>query len=199
MIPNAISPDRSTGGRPGRFSDGKWNLLFVGRMDEPRKGFRYLLEAFAMLERRWPGRYRLIAVGRGTGKWQRRAGGGEICWAGRVSRKELDRLYRSSDLVCAPSVGGESFGVILLEAFSFGKPVAGFRNRGYAGVMKEGETGHLVPVKQSRALAGAIAAIYADPSGYRKMCRTARDHVRQYHWPVVTRQYKRLYRALALR
>ncbi len=167
IIPNGVETDRfrPTGPLFAEWHAGPPTLLFVGRFEEPRKGFAVLLEAFAHLQRTRPD-VRLLVVGRGDpAPFQARASELElrnIHFAGPASADELPRYYRSADVLCAPSTGQESFGIILVEAMSSGLPIVAADIPGYAGVMTHRQEGLLVPPSNPDAFAAALLHLLAD-------------------------------------
>jgi len=120
--------------------DGKLNILFVGRL-EPRKGVMVLLQAFQRL-RATRADVRLTIAGGGSEEArlkQYAAGVPDVAFLGRFPADTAPALYADCDIFCAPSLYGESFGIVLAEAMASGKPVVAAANRGYRTVL--GETG----------------------------------------------------------
>jgi phosphatidylinositol alpha-mannosyltransferase len=107
-------------------------VLFVGRFGEPRKGLSALLDAVALL--RGQGRpVEVDVAGEGAAdRFLRRADRLGARFLGRVSDARLAELYRRADVFCAPSLGGESFGMVLVEAMAAGCPVVASDLPGYA-------------------------------------------------------------------
>ena len=155
VIPNGVDVSRFAGPRnPGPRPGEPLQLLFVGRFGEQRKGFSVLLEALAELSAR--GRAVQVSVA-GDGPADRFAAQAErlgVRFLGRLPDQELAERYRSSDVFCAPSTGGESFGMVILEAMAAGCPVVASALPGYA------EAAHgaalLVPPGDPVALAEAL-------------------------------------------
>lgn len=191
VIPNGVDLDRFAQSDPlPNLTDGIPNLLFVGRLDQ-RKGFPVLLRAYAQLRRQGQ-RARLIAVGAYTpaecAAFQRQITGEQIpdvVMAGWVGRDQLTRYYRSSEIVCIPSLGGESFGIVLLEAMAAGRAIVASDIAGYREVISPGEEGLLVPPGDSRALAEAIRSLLRDPDLRRYLADQGRTKAARYAWPVV--------------
>ena len=141
---------------PGR------TVFFIGR-HEPRKGLQVLLEAMEHL----PGDVRLWVAGSGpdTGALQHQWGhDGRIEWLGQISDAEKRARLAGADLFCAPSLGGESFGVVLLEGMAARTPVVASDLAGYRNVATHGTDAMLVPPSDAQALAGAIRSVLDDPS-----------------------------------
>lgn len=135
-------------------------ILFCGR-HEPRKGLAVLLDAMAHL----PADVRLWVASDGpetAALRQRTAGDTRIEWLGRVSDERKAELLRGADVFCAPSLGGESFGVVLLEAMAAGTAVVASDLVGYATVARDGRDADLVPPGDAVALAKAIGHVLAD-------------------------------------
>jgi phosphatidylinositol alpha-mannosyltransferase len=129
-------------------------VLFVGRFGEPRKGFSALLDAAALLAAQ--GRPAEVSVV-GGGPVERFAARAErlgVRFLGRVADGELAERYRSSDVFCAPSLGGESFGMVLVEAMAAGCPVVASAIPGYAESARGAAL--LVPPGDPAALADAL-------------------------------------------
>jgi len=206
VIPNGI--DAQQFGDPGiesveRFNDGRPNILFVGRLDK-RKGFRYLLQAFAQVVQAVPNA-RLMVVGAYSKEdkepfvryaWENHLSG--VKFVGRVSPQELPRYYKTCDLFCAPSTGFESFGIVLLEAMAAGKPIVATGIAGYRSVLEHGREGLLVEPENESALAEAIIRVLRDPSLRSSMGEQGRLKAQQYDWPIVARRVLSMYeRALS--
>ncbi|MBI4267331.1 MAG: glycosyltransferase family 4 protein [Chloroflexi bacterium] len=194
IIPNGVDLDRFSPGVPPieRFCDGKKNVLFVGRL-ERRKGLIYLLRAYYQMKRELPDS-RLIIVGPGTRlrriyeKWIRESRLEDVVFVGGVSYEDLPRYYQTADVFCAPALGRESFGIVLLEAMAMGKPIVATNIKGYASVVASGEEGLLVPPKDSRALSQALMSVLGDKTLQQGMIAKGRLKVQDYSWKNVARR-----------
>lgn len=198
IIPNGIDFKHfSTDVAPmPQYQDGKINILFVGRL-EKRKGLRYLLEAYGKLKWDLPN-IRLIVVGPGNpDKESYRVMSSQnlqdVEFVGRVSYDDLPRYYASADIFCSPATGAESFGIVLLEAMSAGKPVVASDIEGFRGVMTHGEQGLLVPKKDSNALAEALGMLARDPELRRKLGGNGNRLAEEYRWEVVAGRVEAYY------
>lgn len=202
IIPNGIDWPRFSTPRPRleAFDDGKFNILFVGRL-EKRKGFTHLLRAYAWIKASLPDS-RLIVVGpddqkrRGYQRWAAAIGLRDIHWVGYVSDADLPRYYQTADVFCSPATGQESFGIVLLEAMAAGTTVLATSIPGYASVVHSGEDGLLVPPKDDRALATAILRLAADPGLRRSLAGRGQQTAARYDWPIVARQVLNYYERL---
>ena len=198
IIPNGIDFKHfSTNVAPmPQYQDGKINILFVGRL-EKRKGLRYLLEAYGKLKWDLPN-IRLIVVGPGNpDKESYRVMSSQnlqdVEFVGRVSYDDLPRYYASADIFCSPATGAESFGIVLLEAMSAGKPVVASDIEGFRGVMTHGEQGLRVPKKDSNALAEALGMLARDPELRRKLGGNGNRLAEEYRWEVVAGRVEAYY------
>jgi len=194
VIPNGVDLDHfSPNVSPiDEFCDGKVNILFVGRL-EKRKGVGYLLEAYKRVRREIPNS-RLIIVGPGTrlrGKYERqvkRSGLKDVVFVGYVSYDELPRYYKTADIFCAPAIGWESFGIILLEAMAMGKPIVASNIDGYASLVTHGVEGLLVPPRDKEMLAQALITLMASESLRQEMGARGRVKAADYSWEHIARR-----------
>jgi phosphatidylinositol alpha-mannosyltransferase len=199
IIPNGVdidhfSPDVSP---IDEFSDGKLNILFVGRL-EKRKGVKYLLEAFKQVKQEIPDS-RLIIVGPGTrlrGKYEKhvmKSGLEDVVFTGLVPYEELPRYYKTADVFCAPAIGRESFGIILLEAMAVGKPIVASNIEGYASVVSNGVDGLLVPPADTGSLAQALISLLTDESLRQKMGVKGRAKALEHSWEQIAQKVLNYY------
>src|SRR2546423_686084 len=112
-------------------------------------------------------------------------GGIEI--AGRVSEDEKWRLLHEADLLCAPSLGGESFGMVLTEAFAAGTPVVASDIAGYRDVVRGGTDGLLVPAGEPVALGEGLLELALAGGRPREMEIAARQPAEPVAWPPLAR------------
>jgi phosphatidyl-myo-inositol alpha-mannosyltransferase len=156
-------------------------IFFVGRHDE-RKGLAVLLAALQQL-------------GAGVACWvagegpetamlrQRDAGDARIDWLGRITEEEKHSRLRGSTVFCAPSLRGESFGVVLIEAMAGGTPVIASDIDGYRNVANDGVEAVLVPPGDPDALAAGLSQLLSD-AAERQRLRIAGLH-RAEHFTMV--------------
>jgi phosphatidylinositol alpha-mannosyltransferase len=168
-------------------------------MDEPRKGLNVLLRAFALLARDRPG-LRLFVAGPGDLDDVRSRVPPEfrdrLVLLGLVSQEDKARFYHSVDVFCAPNTGGESFGVVLIEAMAAGAPIVASDLEAFQLVLRDGRAGELFPAGDSAALAAAAGRLLDDPALRERLSAAARDAVRAYDWPVVARDVVKVYEAV---
>ncbi|NKS81616.1 glycosyltransferase [Rhodococcus hoagii] len=180
--------------RPGR------TVLFLGRYDEPRKGMAVLLGALPTLVEKYPD-LEILVVGRGDEEKLRKEAGrfaGHLRLLGQVSDAEKASALRSVDVYCAPNLGGESFGIVLVEAMAAGAPVVASELDAFRRVLRDGTAGLLVPVGDSAALAAAIDSVLGDEDRRRALTDVASVVVGEYDWPVVAEQILRVYETVTV-
>ncbi|WP_405138624.1 glycosyltransferase family 4 protein [Nocardia sp. NBC_01388] len=175
-------------------------VLFLGRYDEPRKGMDVLLGALPGLVRRHPD-IEVLIVGRGDEERLRREAGenaSHLRFLGQVSDAEKASAMRSADVYCAPNLGGESFGIVLVEAMAAGTAVVASDLDAFRRVLRDGTAGMLVPVGDSELLAAALDAVLTDSDRRAELIRTANQVVGEYDWPVVAEQILRVYETVTV-
>ncbi len=176
-------------------------VLFLGRYDEPRKGVAVLLEALPTLVKRFPG-VQVLIVGRGSeDELRSKVGGlaGHLRFLGQVDDAAKASAMRSADVYCAPNLGGESFGIVLVEAMAAKTPVVASDLHAFRRVLRGGEAGRLVAVDDSTALAEGLIAVLEDDALAKRYADAGAAAVRRYDWPVVASQIMRVYETVAVR
>jgi phosphatidylinositol alpha-mannosyltransferase len=180
------------------FTDGKKNVLFVGR-PEKRKGLRFLIRAFVGVQREMPDT-RLIIVGAGDFRRYERAVRNaklrDVRFRSNVPFDELPRYHHSAHVFCAPNTGFESQGIVLLEAMAAGLPIVASNIEGFAGVVTHGVEGLLARPEDPQALADAILALLRDPDRSRAMAERGRERSQFYAWDRVAQQVLSYYERL---
>ncbi|WP_034091214.1 glycosyltransferase family 4 protein [Streptacidiphilus albus] len=161
---------------------------FVGRINEPRKGLPTLLEAMPRIVAERPD-VRLLVAGKGDPEEAVKDlppdVRSRIEFLGMVSDEEKASLLRSVDLYVAPNTGGESFGIILVEAMSAGAPVLASDLDAFRQVLDGGAAGELFPVEDADALAGAALRLLGDPGRLAELSDAGSIHVRRFDWETV--------------
>ncbi|MEP6953767.1 MAG: lysylphosphatidylglycerol synthase domain-containing protein [Solirubrobacteraceae bacterium] len=183
VIPNGVEVPAELPVLPPRTADAPLRLAFVGQAVE-RKGLPILLRAFEALRDHIS--VELVVVGASheeVAPLMVDARG--VTVLGKVSDAEKHAALASADLLVAPSLGGESFGMVLTEAFAAGTPVVASDIAGYRDVVRDGVDGVLVPRADPSALAAALRDLALAPERRAAMAREARAHAHRYAWPTV--------------
>jgi phosphatidyl-myo-inositol alpha-mannosyltransferase len=200
LIPNGVTVSRYEKASPLPGWPGEGGVLgFLGRMEEPRKGLDVLLRAFELLAARRPG-LRLLVAGPGDLDEVRakvpEAVRDRLILLGQVTQEDKARFYHSVDVFCAPNTGGESFGVVLIEAMAAGAPIVASDLDAFQLVLRDGRAGELFPAGDPAALAAAASRLLDDPSLRTRLSSAAADAVRAYDWPMVARDVVKVYEAV---
>jgi len=175
---------RSTG-------SGRTRLIFLGRLDEPRKGLDVLLAAVPLIMKSRPN-LELIVAGQGSRslpEW--------CCSLGMISVETKITLLRSADVFVAPHLARESFGIVLLEAMASGVPIVASELPSFLDVLgsprDEQRLGEIFPAGDARALAAAVLQVLDRPDPLR--VARAQRVARRYDWSVVGATVLAVYRA----
>lgn len=183
--PTGASPHDADPDNHSEHSDGRPQLriLFVGQAVE-RKGLPVLLRAFEALREEIPATLTLVGASRQEVAHMMLDDRG-VHALGKVSEeRKLAELARA-DVLCAPSLHGESFGMVLTEAFAAATPVLASDIPGYRDVLRDGHDGLLVPPGDALALAEALRALALDPRLRARMALAARERAERFAWPHV--------------
>jgi phosphatidylinositol alpha-mannosyltransferase len=187
VIPNGVDVERFSPRVPplARYNDGKLNVLYLGRL-EVRKGAKYLLRAIPLIREHYPNT-RFIIAGDGPLRagFQRlvaQAGLRDVVFPGRIPAEELPALYTSAHVYCAPNTGGESQGVVLLEAMAAGRAVVASDIPGFRTVIHSQRDGLLVRPSSHEELAWAVCHLLADEGERRRLGEVARVRADEFSW-----------------
>jgi phosphatidyl-myo-inositol alpha-mannosyltransferase len=196
-IPNGVDVAQFSEAQPLRgYPRPGGTVGFVGRYDEPRKGMPALLTALRTLARTRPG-LRLLVVGDGDAAALLRAAGPELASTIRVLGGLGDEgkaaMLASVDVLCAPAIGGESFGIVLTEAMAAGTPVVASDLDAFRLVLDGGRAGVLVPAGVPAALSGALGDLLDDPGQRAALAAAGRRRAAMWDWPVVARRVLQVY------
>jgi phosphatidylinositol alpha-mannosyltransferase len=189
LLWNGIETERFTKATP--WPTEAPTIFFMGR-HEPRKGLDVLLSAMAKL----PGDVRLWVASDGPQTEElmaRTSADRRIEWLGRVTDEEAAGRLRGADVFCAPSLHGESFGVVLLESMAAGTPIVASALQGYRNVARHGVDALLVPPGDAGALAGALESVLADPSMARRLVAAGELRAAEFAMDRLAEKYVELY------
>lgn len=180
--------------RPGR------TLVFLGRFDEPRKGIDILMRALPRIVEQYPD-IAVLVVGDGNERaLARRAGelAGHIEFLGMVDDETKARALRSADVYVAPNLGGESFGIVLVEAMAAGAAVVASDLVAFSRVLDDGAAGVLVETGSPVALAEAVIELLDDDETRGALVERGRLRADRYDWSRIADQIETVYETVTL-
>ncbi|MEU8826821.1 glycosyltransferase family 4 protein [Streptomyces sp. NPDC048636] len=199
VIPNGVDVDFFADAEPKEEWRGD-TIGFIGRIDEPRKGLPVLMRALPKIFEARP-EARLLVAGRGD---EKEAVAGlpaamreRVEFLGMVSDEDKARLLRSVDVYLAPNTGGESFGIILVEAMSAGAAVLASDLDAFAQVLDGGAAGELFANEDADALAAAAVRLLETPERVAELRERGRRHVRRFDWSTVGADILAVYETVA--
>ncbi|HEV2775093.1 MAG TPA: flippase-like domain-containing protein, partial [Solirubrobacteraceae bacterium] len=158
-------------------------VAFIGQAVE-RKGLPVLLRAFEALREHVPATLDVVGVGADE-LAPLMLDTCNVVAHGKCSDDEKSTVLREADVLCAPSLGGESFGMVLTEAFAAGTPVVASDIAGYRDVVEDAVNGVLVPRGDATALAEALRDLALDPERLGRLATAAAAAAPRYAWPRV--------------
>ncbi|MCH5645608.1 MULTISPECIES: glycosyltransferase family 4 protein [unclassified Gordonia (in: high G+C Gram-positive bacteria)] len=195
-IPNGINVSAFADAEP---LDGyPWpggSVLFLGRFDEPRKGIDILMRALPAIVEQFPD-VRILVVGGGNQRALRRRAGDladHLVFLGQVDDATKARALRSVDVYCAPNLGGESFGIVLVEAMAAGAAVIASSLNAFRRVLDDGRAGRLVTTGSPEELAEGVVDLLSDTQARAELVRAGRVRADRYDWSRVADQILRVY------
>lgn len=196
VIPNGVFVSQFAEAQPLQGLSAGTTIGFLGRYDEPRKGMGVLIGAMEILAAQRPD-IRLLVAGRGDEEEFRADLPATLVdrveLVGELTETMKARFLRTIDVYCAPNTGGESFGVILIEALAASAPIVASDLDAFSRVLGGGRAGLLSPVGDAHRLAAAIALSIDDPEQTAQRVAAGRALVAQYDWNVVARRVLGVY------
>jgi phosphatidylinositol alpha-mannosyltransferase len=201
LIPNGVFVDRFAAAEPRPEWQGAGGTVgFVGRLDEGRKGLPTLLSTVPAVLAVRPG-VRFLVAGRGDEEealdllppGARDA----VTFLGTVSEPDKARLLASVDVYVAPNLGGESFGIVLVEAMAAGATVLASDLEAFRRVLDEGRVGRMFPTGDVPALTTSLLNLLDDPGGRQALSEAASTWVRRYDWATVGDDLLAVYETVA--
>ena len=196
VIPNGVDVAALRHAQPLSTEPDTVTIGFLGRIDEPRKGFSVLADAMPQILARCPNAQFLIA---GPGETSEvladlpKTIQDRVRFMGRVDEPTKAAMLATCDVFVAPNTGGESFGIILLEAMAAGAPVVASDIAAFADVLDGGACGELFIAGDPTALADAVTRLLTDPQRAEQLRTAAYERVETFAWPRVVDQIIEVY------
>lgn len=172
-------------------------ILFVGR-HEPRKGLAVLIEA--VVQHGVEARVWVAGEGPQTAALKEQTlGDARFEWLGPIGDEEKLRRLRAADVLAAPSLHGESFGIVLLEGMAAGAAVVASMIPGYANVARPSRDALLVPPGDATSLATALREALAGGPEIKAMRESAYERATEHSLDALAQRYLQLYEPLLAR
>ncbi len=202
LIPNGVRvSDFITDERLEVFDPARPSMVFLGRMDEPRKGLSVLVEALPTIVARVPN-VQVVIVGPGDIDEQRESLDpsvrDNVVYLGRVSDADKARAFASADIYVAPHTGGESFGIVLAEAMAASTAVLASDLPAFRTVLADGTAGLLFSTGDSDALADAAVRLLTDSSMRDSLVSAGRHRVMDFDWEHVVDDVLAVYESVTV-
>ena len=188
IVPNGVHLEAEGAGPcdqpdPQGEPDGPLRILFIGQAVE-RKGLPVLLRAFEALREQVPATLTLVGASADEVAHMMLDDRG-VHALGKVSETRKLAELAQAEVLCAPSLHGESFGMVLTEALAAGAPVVASDIPGYRDVVRDGVDGLLTPPGDALTLAEALRSLALDPTARARMAAAARLRAERFAWPHV--------------
>lgn len=202
VIPNGVYVEafRPKEERPGRYERTEApTVVFLGRFEEPRKGLGVLVAAAPGILAEHPDARFLVAGPGDVQEVARNLPDGvarSFRFLGPVSDAEKVALLADADVYVAPNTGGESFGIILVEALAAGAPVVASNLGAFRDVLQDGRAGLLFPVGESRGLATQVNRLLRHPELRRQMAESGLRRAWDFDWSRVGEQVLAVYESV---
>ena len=198
ILPNGVELDRfDNSQRVIKKTGARRSIFFCGR-HEPRKGLEVLLQAHAPLPEDvdlW-----IASDGPETERLKRDwAGDPRLLWLGRISDAEKARRLHEADIFCAPSLGGESFGVVLIEAMAAHTPIVASALDGYMNVATHEVDALLVDPNEPRHLEAALQRLLSDDDLCERLVQAGHHRSQQFSMVHLAESYLDIYRQIIAR
>lgn len=196
-IPNGVDVSAYTGVDVSAERSDVPTIAFLGRYDEPRKGMDVLASALPVVLAEVPGlRLRIMGDGDERALRARLPEGLKVEFLGRVDDARKAAVLAAADVYCAPNTGGESFGIVLVEAMAAGTAVVASDLDAFRRVLRDGECGELASVGDPDSLATALVRVLGDDARRDGLRSRGAEAVREYDWPVVADRVIRVYETI---
>ncbi len=200
LIPNGVmcAPFEQAQPLPG-YPRTAPTIFFIGRIDEPRKGLQVLLAALPAIASAYPGVQVLVA---GPGNQEDALDDlpqrlhPNVRFLGLISDEEKASAFASADVYVAPNTGGESFGIVLLEAMAAGTPVVASDLEAFARVLEDGAAGLMFGSEDPESLARVVIGLLGDPHRAGQLREAGHLRARQFDWEVVAREIEQVYESV---
>ena len=196
VIPNGIDGQKYANAKiNSEYSNGH-TVGFIGRIEEPRKGLKVLIDSLSIVARFIPDVQFLVAGPGDSNEFTKKLNPqlkSRIKFLGLLSNEEKERFLKSIQIYVAPNTGSESFGIILTEALSAGTAVVASDIPAFKAVLENGDAGELFKNEDSADLAKVLVALLRDDDKRKRLGENGRLSAQKYDWQVVAEQIENVY------
>jgi phosphatidylinositol alpha-mannosyltransferase len=200
VIPNGVDISTFTNAKPMfGWPGANQSIVFLGRGDEPRKGLSVLVEAYPEIRRQHP-QVRLLIAGPGepddTLKKLSREDRASVTVLGMVAPQDKASVLASGTIYVAPNTGGESFGIVLLEAMASGTPVVASDLEAFKRVLDNGKAGITFENENSQDLAKVVSNLLSDSVRRTELSAQGKLRAAEFDWSVVAERIVDVYESI---
>jgi phosphatidylinositol alpha-mannosyltransferase len=200
VIPNGVDVRAFCNAKPMfGWPGANLSIVFLGRGDEPRKGLSVLVDAYPEIRRNHPN-VRLLIAGPGepanTLKSLSREDRASVTLLGMIAPQDKPSVLASGTIYVAPNTGGESFGIVLLEAMATGTPVIASNLEAFSRVLDHGRAGLTFENENSTDLAKVVSDLLADPIQRAELSVQGKSRVAEFDWSVVATRIVDVYESI---
>ena len=200
VIPNGVNTAAFTNAKPMFGWPGvNQSIVFLGRGDEPRKGLAVLVEAYPEIRRNHP-HIRLLIAGPGepaeTLESLSPDDRASVTVLGMVAPQDKASVLASGTIYVAPNTGGESFGIVLLEAMATGTPVVASDLEAFSRVLDNGRAGITFKNEDSTDLAKVVTELLANPTRRAELSAQGKLRAAEFDWTVVAQKIVDVYESI---
>jgi phosphatidylinositol alpha-mannosyltransferase len=200
VIPNGVDVSMFTNATPMFGWPGpNLSIAFLGRGDEPRKGLEILVDAYPQIRKSFPN-VRLLIAGPGepadTLKKLSKVDRASVTVLGMIAPQDKPSVLASGTIYVAPNTGGESFGIVLLEAMASGTPVVASDLEAFEQVLDFGRAGITFENENSDDLARVVCELLRDEAKRTELIRQGRLRAAQFDWNVVANEIVNVYESV---
>ena len=200
VIPNGVNTAAFTNAKPMfGWPGANQSIVFLGRGDEPRKGLAVLIEAYPEIRRNHP-HIRLLIAGPGepaeTLESLSPADRASVTVLGMVAPQDKASVLASGTIYVAPNTGGESFGIVLLEAMATGTPVVASDLEAFSRVLDNDRAGITFKNEDAADLAKVATELLANPSRRAELSAQGKLRAAEFDWTVVAQKIVDVYESI---
>jgi phosphatidylinositol alpha-mannosyltransferase len=200
VIPNGVDVSMFTNATPMFGWPGpNLSIVFLGRGDEPRKGLEVLVDAYPQIRNKFPN-VRLLIAGPGepaeTLEKLSDVDRASVTVLGMIAQQDKSSVLASGTIYVAPNTGGESFGIVLLEAMASGTPVVASDLEAFERVLDFGRAGITFENEDPESLAQVICDLLGDEAKRTELIQHARLRANEFDWNVVANEIVNVYESV---